>query len=68
MRLLNKPLTRKERQNELDMINGNIARVSVSNNPVEIVAQLGFAIDRLNLVAYSRVIELTQQLQDMQNN
>lgn len=66
MRLLNKPLTRKERQNELDMINGNIARVSVSNDPVEIVAQLGFAIDRLNMVAYSRVMELTQQLQDMQ--
>lgn len=67
MRLLNKPLTRKERQNELDMINGNIARVSVSDDPVEIVAQLGFAIDRLNMVAYSRVMELTQQLQDMQN-
>lgn len=66
MRLLNKPLTRKERQNELDMINGNIARVSVSDDPVEIVAQLGFAIDRLNMVAYSRVMELTQQLQDMQ--
>ena len=66
MRLLNKPLTRKERQNELDMINGNIARVSVSDDPVEIVAQLGFAIDRLNMVAYSRVIELTQQLQNMQ--
>lgn len=66
MRLLNKPLTRKERQNELDMINGNIARVSVSNDPVEIVAQLGFAIDRLNMVAYSRVMELTQQLQNMQ--
>ena len=48
------------------MINGNIARVSVSDDPVEIVAQLGFAIDRLNMVAYSRVIELTQQLQDMQ--
>lgn len=66
MRLLNKPLTRKERQNELDMINGNIARVSVSDDPVEIVAQLGFAIDRLNMVAYSRIMELTQQLQDMQ--
>lgn len=66
MRLLNKPLTRKERQNELDMMNGNIARVSVSDDPVEIVAQLGFAIDRLNMVAYSRVIELTQQLQNMQ--
>lgn len=66
MRLLNKPLTRKERQNELDMINGNIARVSVSDDPVEIVAQLGFAIDRLNMVAYSRVMELTQQLQNMQ--
>lgn len=66
MRLLNKPLTRKERQNELDMINGNIARVSVSDDPVEIVAQLGFAIDRLNMFAYSRVMELTQQLQDMQ--
>ena len=66
MRLLNKPLTRKERQNELDMINGNIARVSVSDDPIEIVAQLGFAIDRLNMVAYSRIMELTQQLQDMQ--
>ena len=56
MRLLDKSLTTQEKRNELDMLEGNIARIAVSDNVV--VAQLGFAIDRLSLLAYSRIKEI----------
>ena len=55
MRLLDKSLTTQEKKNELDMLEGNIARIAVSDNVEEVVAQLGFAIDRLSLLAYSRI-------------
>ncbi len=58
MRLLDKPLSRQETRNCLDMLDGNIARVCVSDDAEEIVRQLGFAIDRLNILAYSRIKEL----------
>lgn len=35
-----------------------IARIAVSDNVEEVVAQLGFAIDRLSLLAYSRIKEI----------
>lgn len=60
MRLLDKPLTRKEKSQALDMLQGNIARISVSDDIVEITAQLGFAVDQLNILAYSRIMELSQ--------
>lgn len=58
MRLLDKSLTTQEKKNELDMLEGNIARIAVSDNVEEVVAQLGFTIDRLSLLAYSRIKEI----------
>ena len=46
MRLLDSPLPYKEIRNMLDLVEGNICRLSVSNDPVEIASVLGFAIDR----------------------
>lgn len=57
MRLLSKPLSRKEKEVELDMLRGNINRICVSNDPEEIMSSLGFAIDRLSMIAYSRFKE-----------
>lgn len=61
MRLLDKPLTQQEKRNTLDMLDGNIARICVSDDPEEIVRSLGFAIDRLSTIAYSRVKELKER-------
>ena len=58
MRLLDKPLEREEKNFCLDMIKGNIARICVSDDAEEIVCHLGFAIDRLSTLAYSRIKQL----------
>lgn len=60
MYLLDKPLTHQEKRSNLDMLEGNIARICVSDSCEEIIAQLGFAIDRLSMIAYSRIKELSQ--------
>ena len=61
MRLLNKSLDREEKDFLLDMLKGNIARVCASDDIEEIVAQLGFAIDRLSIIAYSRIKEIKEE-------
>lgn len=58
MRLLDKPLTPKERDNMQDMLKGNICRICVSDDPEEILVHLGFAIDRLSMLAYSNIKEI----------
>lgn len=58
-KLLERPFNREEKRQILDMLQGNINRISVSNNIQEIVCQLNFAVDRLSAVAYSRIKELT---------
>lgn len=55
---LNKPLTQTEKRYQLDMLQGNINRISASQDIVEISQMLDFAIDRLTLIAESRVMEL----------
>ena len=55
MRLLDAPLTLREREQIIEMLKGNINRICVSNNSEEIICQLGFATDRLHLLAYSRI-------------
>lgn len=57
-RLLDKPLTNEEKMEILDTLNGNISRISVSNDIEEIACQLNFAVDRLSTIAYSRIKEL----------
>ena len=58
-KLLDKPFTNEEKRHILDMLHGNINRISVSNDIEEIMCQLNFAVDRLSAVAYSRIKELT---------
>lgn len=57
-KLLERPYTKEEKRQILDMLHGNINRISVSNDIEEIVCQLNFALDRLSAVAYSRIKEL----------
>jgi len=59
MMLLDKPFTKEEIRNTLDMLDGNISRICVSDNAEEIVRSLGFAINRLSMIAYSRVKQLS---------
>lgn len=58
-KLLDGPFTNEEKRQVLDMLQGNISRISVSNDIEEIVCQLNFAVDRMSAVAYSRIKELT---------
>ena len=57
-KLLNRPYTNEEKRQILDMLRGNINRISVSTVVAEIVCQLNFAVDRLSAVAYSRIKEI----------
>lgn len=61
MKLLDKPFTRQEKSNKLDTLQGNIARICVSDDPEEIISSLGFAIDNLSMIAYSRIKELKER-------
>lgn len=57
-KLLNRPYTNEEKRQILDMLRGNINRISVSTDVEEIVCQLNFAVDGLSAVAYSRIKEI----------
>lgn len=59
-RLLDKPFTNKEKMEILDTLDGNISRISVSNDIEEIACQLNFAVDKLSAIAYSRIKELVK--------
>lgn len=61
MRLLYKPLDDKEKREMKELLDGNIVRIFLSDDVEEIVSQLGFATERLSMLAYSRVIELQQK-------
>ena len=50
MYLFDKPLTHKELKNELDMLEGDISRICVTDNVTEVSTMLGFAVDRLNMI------------------
>ena len=60
-KLLDKPYTRDEKRQILDMLQGNINRISVSDDIEEILCQLNFAVDGISSVAYSRIKELTER-------
>ena len=58
MKLLDECLNEFELDEAKRMLKGNIARICVSDDIEEIVYQLGFAHDRLSMIAYSRVKKL----------
>lgn len=60
-KLLDRPLTNEENRHILDMLSGNVNRISVSNDIEEIVCQLHFAVDRLSALAYSRIKKLMEE-------
>ena len=57
-KLLDRPFTNDEKRQMLDMLQGNINRISVSDDIEEILCQLNFAVDGISSVAYSRIKEL----------
>ena len=61
MRLLDASLNPKEKERIIDMLEGNINRICVSDSSEEIICQLGFATDRLHLLAYSRIKKLNEE-------
>ena len=58
MKLLDKPLSIKDQEYIISMLDGNICRIMVSDDPEEIMYSLGFAVDRISMLAYSRVKEI----------
>ena len=58
MNLLDKPFTNREKDDKLQMLDGCICRICVSDDPEEIVRMVGFANDYISMLAYSRMIQL----------
>ncbi len=67
MNLLDKPLTQEEISSTVDLIKGNIARICSSDDAEEIVRSLGFAIDRLSMIAYSKIKEKGEKYNEKNN-
>ena len=61
MRLLDEPWSPLEIRSQLDTLNGNISRICVSDSAQEIISSLGFATDRLSMLAYSRIKEISSK-------
>ena len=58
MKLLDECLNEFELDDLKRMLDGNIVRICISDDVEEIVRHLGFAHDRLSMIAYSRVKKL----------
>ena len=61
MRLMDKPFTREEKDDALRMLNGCIARICVSDNPIEIIRIVGFANDYISMLAQSNMLEIKRR-------
>ena len=64
MRILDKPLSDIKFTDELEELKINEYRMCVTNDVGELIQQLGFAVDRLNLIAYSRYLLLKEREAD----
>lgn len=49
------------KDSELRLLDGNICRICVSDDPVEIVRMVGFACDRINMLAQYRMLQLQER-------
>ncbi|MCM1328061.1 MAG: hypothetical protein NC253_01345 [Ruminococcus sp.] len=56
--ILDKPFTQQEFEEELRMLDGSKNRICVTHDVGELFIQLNSAVTRLNLLAYSRYLEL----------
>ena len=64
MNLLDKPFTNMEKDDKLQMLDGCICRICVSDDPEEIVRMVGFANDYISMLAYSRMMQIRKQNTD----
>lgn len=56
--MLDKPLTRIERDNEIDLLKGCINRICVTDDEKELIRMIGSANYRISRLAESRSLEL----------
>ena len=61
MRLLDEPLTFKQIQYELDMLKGNLSMIATSKDIYTISKDLAFAVDRINIIAHSRIKQILEE-------
>lgn len=56
--MLDKPLTRRERDNEINLLEGCINRICITDNEKELIRMIGSANYRISRLAESRSLEL----------
>ena len=61
MRLMDKPFTRQEKDEQLRMLDGCICRICVSDDPLEITRMIGFANHYIGMLAQSHMLELKEK-------
>ena len=61
MKLLDIPLTYQEKNYYLDMLNGCISRICISDEPHEIIQMLGFANDYLSMLAQNNMLRIKEK-------
>lgn len=49
------------KENELRMLEGNINRICITDDPLELVRMVGFACDRINMLAQYRMLQLEEK-------
>ena len=61
MKLLDTPFTPQEKNYYLDMLEGCICRICISNEPSEIIQMLGFANDYLSMLAQNNMLRIKEK-------
>ena len=61
MKLLDTPFTFQGKNYYLDMLEGCISRICVSDEPSEIIQMLGFANDYLNMLAQNNMLRIKEK-------
>lgn len=56
--IMEHPLTQKDKDDVLQMLDANIEYICIANYPEDVVNQVEFAIDHLRQLASSRILEL----------
>lgn len=61
MKLLDRPMDRPRKDELLNLLDSCICCIDLSDDEEEIICMLGFGIDSLSMLAYSRIKELKGQ-------
>lgn len=61
MEIVSKPWTEKDKEQVLRFLDGNINRICTSDDPNELVRQIGFAMDRLCMLAQNRCLQIKEE-------